>query len=40
LNDWIKVFNGAITVCDREGIILSMNEKSCKTFAVAAEVPL
>ncbi len=33
LNNWIKDFNGAITVCDREGIILSMNEKSCKTFA-------
>lgn len=33
LHTWIKDFNGAITVCDIDGIILSMNEKSCKTFA-------
>jgi hypothetical protein len=30
--DWIREFPGAITICDKEGIILYMNEKSCKTF--------
>ena len=32
-SDWVKEFQGAVTVCDREGIILEMNEKACKTFA-------
>lgn len=31
--DWIKEFGGAVTVCDADGIILSMNEKACQTFA-------
>ncbi|MBP7562873.1 MAG: PAS sensor protein, partial [Candidatus Cloacimonetes bacterium] len=30
--EWIKDFNAAITVCDREGIVISMNEKASKTF--------
>jgi transcriptional regulator with PAS, ATPase and Fis domain len=30
--DWIMEFPSAITVCDSEGIIISMNNKSCKTF--------
>ncbi len=30
--EWIKEFPSAITVCDKEGIIISMNDKSCKTF--------
>ncbi len=30
---WIKEFPGAVTVCDLDGIILSMNEKSAQTFA-------
>jgi transcriptional regulator with PAS, ATPase and Fis domain len=30
--NWINEFPAAITVCDKEGIILEMNEKSCKTF--------
>lgn len=29
---WMAGFSGAITVCDREGTVLYMNEKSCKTF--------
>lgn len=29
---WVDQFNGAITVCDRDGIILEMNEKSVSTF--------
>jgi len=32
-NAWIKSFPGAVTVCDREGIILEMNEKAIQTFA-------
>ncbi len=30
---WIRDFNAAITVCDREGIILDMNNKACRVFA-------
>ncbi len=29
---WIKEFPAAITVCDADGIILEMNDKSAKTF--------
>ncbi len=29
---WIKEFPGAVTVCDRDGIILAMNDKSVRTF--------
>ena len=32
-NDWIKGFPGAVTVCDTEGRILEMNEKSIEAFA-------
>jgi len=31
-NEWIKEFPAAVTVCDEEGIILEMNDKSAKTF--------
>ena len=31
-NAWIKSFPGAITVCDREGIVLEMNDKSIQTL--------
>ena len=31
--NWIEEFAGAITVCDREGIVLAMNEASAKAFA-------
>jgi hypothetical protein len=29
---WIKEFPAAVTVCDKEGIILEMNDKAAKTF--------
>ena len=29
---WVREFPGAITVCDREGVILEMNERSVTTF--------
>jgi len=29
---WIKEFCGAVTVCDREGKILEMNDKAARTF--------
>lgn len=29
---WVKEFCGAITVCDREGRILEMNDKAAMTF--------
>jgi transcriptional regulator with PAS, ATPase and Fis domain len=30
--EWIKEFPAAITVCDAQGVILAMNDKSAKTF--------
>ncbi len=33
MHDWIKHFSAAITVCDKDGIILDMNDKACATFA-------
>ena len=30
---WVQAFPGAVTVCDREGIILEMNEKAVTVFA-------
>jgi transcriptional regulator with PAS, ATPase and Fis domain len=32
-SNWFNEFPGAITVCDPEGIILEMNEKSVQSFA-------
>jgi transcriptional regulator with PAS, ATPase and Fis domain len=31
--DWIGEFPGAVTVCDAQGVIVYMNEKSKATFA-------
>ena len=31
--DWIAEFPGAVTVCDPQGIILYMNQRSMATFA-------
>lgn len=30
--DWVQEFPGAVTVCDREGVILAMNGKSVSNF--------
>jgi len=30
---WVEEFPGAITVCDAEGIILEMNDRSAESFA-------
>lgn len=30
---WVQAFPGAVTVCDRDGIILEMNDRSVVTFA-------
>ncbi|MEN6435898.1 MAG: PAS domain-containing protein [Anaerolineaceae bacterium] len=30
--DWIHEFPGAITVCDKQGIILQMNARACEVF--------
>jgi transcriptional regulator with PAS, ATPase and Fis domain len=29
---WVKEFDASITVCDKDGIILEMNDKAIKTF--------
>ena len=31
--DWAKEMNCAVTVCDKEGVILYMNDKAKETFA-------
>jgi transcriptional regulator with PAS, ATPase and Fis domain len=31
--DWIKEFNGSITICNEKGIIVYMNDKAINTFA-------
>lgn len=30
--NWLKEFPAAVTVCDKDGIILEMNDKAAKTF--------
>lgn len=30
--DWALEFSGAITVCDKDGIILEMNDRAIQTF--------
>jgi transcriptional regulator with PAS, ATPase and Fis domain len=32
-NSWINEFPAAVTVCDRDGIILEMNDKAAKSYA-------
>lgn len=36
--DWAKELNCAVTVCDTEGVILYMNEKSKATFSGRGEL--
>jgi len=31
-HNWTKRFNGAITICDRDGVILSMNDQAIQAF--------
>ena len=31
-NAWVNEFQGAVTVCDSQGIIIEMNDKSAKSF--------
>ncbi|PKN77574.1 MAG: PAS sensor protein [Candidatus Cloacimonetes bacterium HGW-Cloacimonetes-1] len=31
--DWVKEIPFAVTVCDTDGIITSMNDKACETFS-------
>jgi transcriptional regulator with PAS, ATPase and Fis domain len=31
-SNWIKYFKGAFTVCNKDGIIVEMNEQAKKTF--------
>lgn len=38
--DWMQEFPGAVTVCDREGIILYMNDRSRNTFAEEGDTSL
>ena len=36
--DWAKEMNCAVTVCDREGVILYMNDKAKETFAAHGDL--
>jgi len=29
---WVREFPGAVTVCDRDGVVLEMNDKSAEVF--------
>jgi hypothetical protein len=31
--EWVREFPGAVTVCDRTGVIMEMNERSVASFA-------
>ena len=33
MHEWIKQFPAAITVCDKDGTVIDMNDKACATFA-------
>lgn len=33
MNKWVKEFSGAVTICDKNGIILEMNDQACQVFA-------
>ena len=30
--DWVNEFPAAVTVCDRDGVIVAMNDQSARTF--------
>lgn len=32
MNNWTKEFSGAITICDREGTIVYLNDKAASNF--------
>ena len=32
MHEWIKEFPAAITVCDKDGILLEMNDKAARVF--------
>ena len=32
-HDWVRGFPGAVTVCDREGVVLEMNDRAAEVFA-------
>ena len=32
-HEWVKEFPGAVTVCDRDGVVLEMNDWSAGVFA-------
>ena len=31
-HNWVENLDVAVTICDKEGIIIEMNAKACKTF--------
>ena len=33
MNDWVNEFPGAVTVCDRKGVIVAMNNQAQQVFA-------
>lgn len=35
--DWVKEFPGKVTVCDRQGVIVLMNDQACQGYAKGAD---
>jgi PAS domain-containing protein len=33
MHEWVNGFPGAVTVCDRDGVILELNERAVEVFA-------
>ena len=38
--EWIKEFPSAVTVCDRQGRVIAMNDKAASTFAAEGGLAL
>jgi len=39
MTDWTREFPGAVTVCDRHGVIPQMNDKSAATLEIRESMP-
>lgn len=38
--DWLREFPGAVTVCDAQGIVVALNDRSAQTFAADGGIDL
>ncbi len=35
MHEWVREFPGAVAVCDRDGVVLELNERAAEGFAAA-----